>query len=478
MKQFIILLLTFCCIQANAQKKATKKCHCQKPEDSVEINYDFNTKQYNNACGCVKNCGQIIIHVKNINPGLNNISLSGKSYNFNISTPSQFATPTNTNVSVPNMTSTGGLPIKSTSNSSQNMELFSQRGNKGIAPKPQTMESGEIQKMVLAINNFNISCEMLKPVKGIDSAIKNYLMTSDSLGEAISNRKMYLLSCAAKNNYDSDSLTHFNKIQPYLLNLLINLNRAYDNANNILTADINKYKSVNDITDSLTKTLQKIKDSKTKMDNAKYDFNITSILQTDALYSQNYFTFTESFHPCNSDQYRIILMAQPTDAGKKMGITSFSDTLSLNTNGGIKIDFSGGIFFNLFLNDRTYHYDSSKSAKGMTRIVQDNPTAHFLPSVGALMHVYCRKCCDVNWAGSFGISSNGTDLSYYLGGSLLYGKNRRFVISAGIAGKQISILNGAYQTGVDIPNANKLAQIPTTTAFRIGAFLSVSYNLN
>ncbi len=154
--------------------------------------------------------------------------------------------------------------------------------------------------------------------------------------------------------------------------------------------------------------------------------------------------------------------------------------------GGVKIDFSTGLVFNIGNHkffDQKYHYDSvyrnGATLADSVTITRNRNNNILLPSLGAFFHVYSRFTSHINIGGMLG-ASLGTDqrLYYNVGGCLLIGKSDRLIIGFGMSVAQATTLDGQYSEGQIFKRSLAPQTIPTEKASRVGGYFSLSWNLN
>ncbi|CAH0140870.1 hypothetical protein SRABI27_03078 [Pedobacter sp. Bi27] len=150
--------------------------------------------------------------------------------------------------------------------------------------------------------------------------------------------------------------------------------------------------------------------------------------------------------------------------------------------GGLKIDFSTGLFINYGGNDfkdQTYRYDPIEGNTTQQKIVKNDSKNAIFPSVGALMHIYRRTASDVKLAGAFGLSTRDLErINYHAGASLIFGTSKRFILSAGATLTKATLITDKYQDGQVIDKAGAPEAIPTASFSRFGFFGAFTYNLS
>lgn len=150
------------------------------------------------------------------------------------------------------------------------------------------------------------------------------------------------------------------------------------------------------------------------------------------------------------------------------------------TVGGMKVDFSTGVFFNFggedFLGRELRYQKLDAENTSIESVDGGNRT---LLSVGALMHIYRRSGRNVNWALSPGLSTTTSfdGLNLHLGGSLLVGKKNRLVLTAGWTLRETQILDRRYSYNVSYKQADLPETPPSIKVFPIsGGFVALTYN--
>ena len=161
---------------------------------------------------------------------------------------------------------------------------------------------------------------------------------------------------------------------------------------------------------------------------------------------------------------------------------------SLNTNRlngsylydvyGFKVDFSTGLFANMGSDifDQTYRLDSIPGDKKNNVIHKNDNKNTIVPSLGALMHIYHKFKNGPGLGGNFGLSiTNQTKLNYHAGVSFLFGNQQRIILSGGVVLTQAQLISDQYK--VDAPVDKSVTSIPTSSFFRWGSFISLTWNL-
>lgn len=222
----------------------------------------------------------------------------------------------------------------------------------------------------------------------------------------------------------------------------------------------------------------KIRDYHKQID---YSLLRSSIEKTVKLYDAiNLQNFTILYHSYLFDDdatevaYKIIGEPVPDPpfamAGKPINIP-----FSLPIRKGLKIDFSTGLFVN-FIPQAEYFFE--KDTDTTVKVNKRNDPNSYVPNIGYLFHFYQRGS---KWGGAIGASTglDGKSLKYYLGGSWMHGRSQRLIISAGLAGSQLQrpIQSQSVGSILKTPEYSVTKTVLTTAAWRVGAFISFTFNL-
>lgn len=162
--------------------------------------------------------------------------------------------------------------------------------------------------------------------------------------------------------------------------------------------------------------------------------------------------------------------------------SSINYSAKYKTKGGLKIDFSSGIFLNSgsanFMG-RELQYRPVKGADTLTTIEAKDGGKRLMLSVGALMHIYCRSGKNLNFAFSPGLSTTtGLDgLNFHLGASAIFGNENRFVLSAGLTLRESKILDKNYALNTQYEKKYLPETVPLIKVFpKTGFFIAFTYN--
>lgn len=279
------------------------------------------------------------------------------------------------------------------------------------------------------------------------------LTTNIATGEQL--KKKYQAILTSANN--TMRLSEYRTIETTVNDKIALIDKALDNGKK-LNDKLKEFKDA--------KVGEKITESYTKVMTSR----ITKSISTYANYGTDELTIK-------------VTVKKKKDVVCKNEITNFK--VNAIVLGGVKIDFSTGAAFN-FGNkkffDQTYRADPylkpGNVATDSITIVRNRNNNVLIPSLGVFLNAYTRVFNNLNVGGIFG-ASVGSDQRLYthLGVSVIMGKSDRFIISGGLSEAKANVLDGKYNEGQLIKKADAPQIIPTVTAIRLGAFLSVTWNL-
>lgn len=137
--------------------------------------------------------------------------------------------------------------------------------------------------------------------------------------------------------------------------------------------------------------------------------------------------------------------------------------------------FLQGLFFNNIIEDTYFLKARDTISNSIIRENQDNADI----TIGALAHLHYQFSSFTSAGISLGLGISPLDgeTRYLMGGSILLGKKKQVVISAGAAMSRISVLSGAVSEddqGLYIPIGQ---EIPTFKKTQWGYFIGLTYNI-
>jgi hypothetical protein len=192
-------------------------------------------------------------------------------------------------------------------------------------------------------------------------------------------------------------------------------------------------------------------------------------------------TFDEQILPKKDEliidvQYKLFNPEKPKEAGID---TKFEKKFQVRN--GAKITFSTGLTFSFGMHDRKYSIIPSDTTESFSMIKEDENNDVLLPNISVLMHVLYRARGTVTAGLSWGLGANVSSIAtmnFYLGPSIVIGRDERFIVSGGITAAPVDYLNGKYETDVLIKTEDIDAQNLVQKTFRTGWFIGLSYNLS
>ncbi len=156
--------------------------------------------------------------------------------------------------------------------------------------------------------------------------------------------------------------------------------------------------------------------------------------------------------------------------------------IAAKVRGQLKINTSMGVACVLGLNDDSYHIKGEKGDSSL--LVKNTNNNVFQPlTLNALTHFYRQSggFVNVGACAGLGLAIRESDLkgSFLFGGSLLLGEQQRFILNLGVVGASKKVLKPEFNTTdkyitSSLPTADNL----TASAFRLGGFVGITWNLS
>ncbi len=237
--------------------------------------------------------------------------------------------------------------------------------------------------------------------------------------------------------------------------------------------------------EKIIKSVKKLKDEVDRIDGLAQKTDYTKIAQdivvikSELLNPNSYVAISNPIQATEDDVKFEIKITPKATVNKNLHTTTTNFTTHIPVKGGVKIDFSTGFITTGLLHNRSYSSTIARDSSSFTISQNKNRNiANF--NVGAFMHVYKSNATNCQLAGTFGIGLNSKtldDVDFYLGGSAIFGRKNRFVVTAGAALSHVDYLKGSFNIDEAI-DITKYSDDLTERAIRIGAFLALSYNLS
>lgn len=207
----------------------------------------------------------------------------------------------------------------------------------------------------------------------------------------------------------------------------------------------------------------------------KLDLNTLLELHTDYIVlKENDFSHV-SRHKADGDKLDFRIAFTPVDSVKISGVaTKQVAPIEVIVYGGLQIKGGIGLSFGGYF-ERPGEYFVRDS------FIQSSSKETFSPILTSFVHFYSQSRGGASFGGSFGVGipigggSGLESLTFLLGPSLIVGRNQGVVLSAGLMGGKVNQLSGGYAVG-DRFDADA-GLLPTKSAYQLGYFLGVSFNL-
>lgn len=232
---------------------------------------------------------------------------------------------------------------------------------------------------------------------------------------------------------------------------------------------------------SVSSLLSEIETLKATVDKYNYSdlFQNINVLFTELNNENNFFVVSDPVQ-AEKDVINFDIKITPR---KNIKSSSVLETRIFSTSvpnkGGVKIDFSTGLFVTTGLYDRNYNTTVSPSGSTKSTISENNNNSIAQLSLGALMHISPRWTSNFKPAFTWGLGLNSSDLTnanLFVGASAMFGNSERFIISTGVSLANVDYLNGKYSLNTEI-NTDEIGDDLTEKATRAGWFIGFTYNL-
>jgi hypothetical protein len=218
-----------------------------------------------------------------------------------------------------------------------------------------------------------------------------------------------------------------------------------------------------------------------------YEDNFLKLVQDvivlqDAMENPTYFEVVSPPIQIDGDYVDFNIKTTPTKMNDLMPY-DFGKTfpVEIPAKGGLKVDFSVGPTFSFGNNarDDKYYFTPGKDST-LQKLNNNNAIS---PGIAAMMHFYGRRGKNVNYGGLFGLGAGfqtvqDPNLSFYLGGSIIFGKREKLMLNAGVSYLSVDRLKTnqfvegkQYNTSkVNIADLTEKTILPSF-------FFGISYNL-
>ncbi len=347
------------------------------------------------------------------------------------------------------------------------------------------------QDSLVLVNKYN---ELMNSVNNVQEAFFAMAKLSEFNNSLVSLLKSKYVSKENIEKKLSDLENKYSDVYNTRSNLIMNFNNAHQDFLKLFNA-INNDSKLSIIRNSFVEIDENIIASKTHVDNI--------LDKVDSFYKEDDFkrmidnieqmifklrneTFIEIYFPDQIKPKKDQLTFKLNYKESSAGVNAFEYTVpqeieyTFDVKGGIKITMSTGIMLSMGLYDREYSIGPVEEDTTMMAITEDNNHDIFRPTIGAMMHVLYRTSGSVTGGLAIGLGTDVTSLSalqIFAGGSLVLGRDERFILSGGFAASPVDYLNGKYELGRTYAKDQIDESDLTKETFRPGWFIGFSYNL-
>jgi hypothetical protein len=191
---------------------------------------------------------------------------------------------------------------------------------------------------------------------------------------------------------------------------------------------------------------------------------------------ENDFTKTFRQSAASGDDLALELVFTPVDSISIPGLaTRAVSPIEVKVYGGLQVNASVGLSFGQFFN-RPQSYFVRDS------VIRSSDQDAFTPFLTSFVHFYPQSRRETSLGGSFGVGiplggSGATleSITFFLGPSLVFGRNQRIVLSGGLIGGRVSQLANGYAVGDRFELQPDFLQ--TELVYRLGYAVGLSFNL-
>lgn len=319
----------------------------------------------------------------------------------------------------------------------------------------------------------------------INDVLYNPQLTSAEIKRKVKeNLKSYLnsdtINLAVVMNFSKSMLNNLNNDLAEFAN---NLNSFNSKSSNLLASASNDpellketvFTEITERKDFLQKYYSSLQTEKTQISGDTYNTELLKLYKDYISVESNSFTYNYSTVGEDFGKMYLNLSVLNKD-------TSISDTSNIikykifpvNLSGGLKIGSGVGfVFMSNFAGQEDFYLDSNRK-------IISSPGDNFTPSLAAMIHFYNKSYHSIKLGGNFGfalpLSSENMNLGFLLGLSAIFGKNDALVLSGGISGMKIKVLDRGLKTGdyyTDIAGTG----VPTKFIYDMGGYVGISVNI-
>ena len=319
-------------------------------------------------------------------------------------------------------------------------------------------KDNQLISLQVAKNQFNGALRQLKSVSILKLQLEDQILRGS----------LDRLNINENTDFDSDSyreyLQEFRTLLNDLVNSTIALKKEWSKTISYLT--VQEYISESKKMDQLL----------AEFDLEKSTEDLNKFLGKIQAYEINDNEFSYPMQVGKADQLEFTTKIELKEAYKdKIKLKSLADPLTINVYGQPKINTSTGLFFTNVI-DHAFDVREVDDTENNLEIFREDEGAFKSSGVGALIHYYTTPRNNVQLGWSLGTMINTAGrIRYLTGPSLILGTENRVIISAGIAGGEVTRLSGGLFEGARISDPQSLV---TNQRFEVGGFLAFTYNLS
>lgn len=466
----------------------------------------------------------VIVKVMNVNRKIFKVETSDTQTDFNVTVPELLKSlkfPSFLNLSLPDAVGPDGLALADTAAAAnENISTLKTR----IEELFENIErSGKkLEASILLYNNLQKvfkDCNLTtNDIKGqLKSQTHSYLQLADPLANFDSSQLLRHLEDTlrslrpqAEQNFrdlqnalasyiplvkasQSDVLKMMQKVRKEAQDVITSRRSSFSErqeakqADSILQIQINRTKAdqetFKETEAGIKEQLEKAQETLDLMYEFEKDDKINTILSLYAVMNNNRnFEFESDILVAKKDEVRYKIAIVPEELNSCGGINKKTSEVIIRTKGGLKIDFSTGLFLmggsEEFLG-KTYYWENIDATT--RKIVAAERGTRLQLGIGAMVHFYKRTYKMVKPAFSAGASTtaNFDDLNFHIGPSLIVGDKDRIIISTGLALKSAKVLDRQLKTDHAYNKEESPDDIPTVSQFpKAGWFIGVTYNIS
>ncbi len=476
-----------------------KFSHAQTPFPTIDF---LDSKSKLSSFKNLKFKGKYIIQVDNINLSLYKVEGTTGQKNINTEMPEIFKT-----ITLPGFLTTKLPAIK---DDQQQAKLVLMDNDNTL--KKKTIEQN-LQIIADALEKIKATVKLSNTYKNLYSSCdkkfdeilfekqtvtRKYLGTNDTTETQIADAlRVYLNSTItnainAQKDIDKDLPVFYTEMETTLG--IANLKKTIEEldgkiSNNITLTEAEKIK-LNAAKKKITSFEELKKDLKEQLDKAKGfveelkkfddDNKLEELIKNYKMINKSNFTYYSDEFTVKQDEVQVDIKVS-TDTRLSCDLpTKKTYSATYQTKGGLKLDFSSGVFINGGNDDFMGRDLQYKAINDTTiQIEAKDGGKRLLLSVGALMHIYWRSGKKMNFALSPGVSTTTAldGINFHLGASALFGGENRIILTAGLVMREAKILDRNYNYNSQYQKKAIPQEVPTIKVFpKAGWFFGITYN--